>query len=70
MSGYLKNGQWHEGWYDTGKTAGRIRPHQLEVSPLHHRGRHRRLPRRTVALPPVRVARVPLGASNADRSRC
>jgi len=22
MSGYLKNGQWHEGWYDTGKTAG------------------------------------------------
>lgn len=22
MSGYLKNGQWHEGWYDTGKTSG------------------------------------------------
>ncbi len=22
MSGYLKDGQWHEGWYDTGKTAG------------------------------------------------
>jgi putative glutathione S-transferase len=22
MSGYLKGGQWHEGWYDTGKTAG------------------------------------------------
>ena len=22
MSGHLKDGQWHEGWYDTGKTAG------------------------------------------------
>ena len=22
MSGHLKAGQWHEGWYDTGKTAG------------------------------------------------
>jgi putative glutathione S-transferase len=22
VSGYLKDGQWHEGWYDTGKTAG------------------------------------------------
>jgi putative glutathione S-transferase len=22
MSGYLKDGHWHEGWYDTGKTAG------------------------------------------------
>src|SRR5262252_3141588 len=22
MSGHLKNGQWQEGWYDTGKTAG------------------------------------------------
>jgi putative glutathione S-transferase len=22
MSGYLKNGQWREGWYDTGKTKG------------------------------------------------
>lgn len=22
MSGYLQDGQWHEGWYDTGKTAG------------------------------------------------
>ena len=22
MSGYLEAGQWHEGWYDTGKTAG------------------------------------------------
>ena len=22
MSGYLKDGQWREGWYDTGKTAG------------------------------------------------
>ena len=22
MSGYLKEGQWHEGWYETGKTAG------------------------------------------------
>ena len=22
MSGYLKDGRWHEGWYDTGKTAG------------------------------------------------
>jgi len=22
MSGYLKDGQWHEGWYDTGKTSG------------------------------------------------
>jgi putative glutathione S-transferase len=20
--GYLKNGQWHDGWYDTSKTAG------------------------------------------------
>ena len=22
MSGYLENGQWHEGWYDTRATAG------------------------------------------------
>ena len=22
MSGHLKDGKWHEGWYDTGKTAG------------------------------------------------
>lgn len=22
MSGFLKDGQWQEGWYDTGKTAG------------------------------------------------
>jgi len=22
MSGYLENGRWHEGWYDTGTTAG------------------------------------------------
>ncbi|MDM0118094.1 hypothetical protein QTI66_39185 [Variovorax sp. J22R133] len=22
MSGYLKDSQWHEGWYDTGKIAG------------------------------------------------
>ena len=22
MSGYLQDGKWHEGWYDTGKTAG------------------------------------------------
>jgi putative glutathione S-transferase len=22
MSGYLENGEWHEGWYETGKTAG------------------------------------------------
>ena len=22
MSGYLQDGEWHEGWYDTGKTAG------------------------------------------------
>jgi putative glutathione S-transferase len=22
VSGYLKDGKWHEGWYDTGKTAG------------------------------------------------
>jgi len=57
MSGHLKDGQWHEGWYDTGKT-GRVRAHQLEVPQPDHRRRLERLPCRTRALPPGRVARL------------
>jgi len=25
MSGYLLDGQWHEGWYDTAATAGEFK---------------------------------------------
>ena len=68
MSGYLKAGQWHEGWYDTGKTAGefvrttsRFRSWITADGSSGYRCRTR-------ALPPVRVARLPLGAPHTHRA--
>ena len=34
MSGYLLDGQWHEGWYDTGQHRGRVRAHHAQVPQL------------------------------------
>ena len=68
MSGFLENGQWHDGWYDTRARGEFVRT----TSQFRHwvtADGSSGFPRRSRPLPPVRVAGLSVGAPHAHRAR-